>query len=133
MGIIFFLIGIAAVALGIWMRYKTLQALSWPAVDGEIIRSEVESDSDGDSSPRVTYRYQVGKKFYESSQISFVGHSASSSAARALVERYPLNSRVQVYYDPDSPKSAVIEREPNNIWIGVIATGAVFAIIAFLF
>ncbi len=133
MGIIFFLIGIAAVALGIWMRNKMLQALSWPAAEGEIIRSEVEWDSDCDSSPRVTYRYQVGKKFYESSQISFVGRSASSTAAQAIVDRYPLNSRVQVYYDPDSPKSAVIEREPNNIWLGIIATGAVFAVVAFLF
>jgi hypothetical protein len=54
------------------------------------------------------------------------GPSAGGSWAHKVVERYPAGAQVMVYYDPNNPSEAVLERGmPGYIkwlWVALILT-----------
>jgi hypothetical protein len=96
---------------GVLMESKT-----WPTVGGVIVRSEIEAhdstaSSDGSKKSeavqysKIAYQYQVGGQSHKNSRISF---SSSSGNANQIVARYPKGKSVQVYYNPDKPKQAVL-------------------------
>jgi hypothetical protein len=87
----FALIGGLACALAFWLQYMNRKAASWPAADGVIIKSELEdSASDGDSSVRITYRYTVNGRDFESSQFSFTAVGNDLPAKKRRVVQYPV-------------------------------------------
>ena len=93
------------------------QRKSWSHTIGEVTTSEIEkniSSEDGgtDYFPIVRYRYKVNLVEYES---DFISRSEASFAignykvAKAKIDRYKLNSKVKVYYNPDNPQEAALE------------------------
>ena len=63
----------------------------------------------------VRYEYEVAGTPYTSSNISFESQLAGNKrrAIEAIVARYPEGQRVTVYYNPERPKTAVLERSAN--------------------
>jgi hypothetical protein len=120
----FFLIALAAgVALLVSSeksKKKAGASQGWPAVPGTIMVSEVResrsTDEDGHTSiayyPRVEYSYTVNGAAFTGKQISFGGTLGNSnpSMAQGVIARYPANSPVTVYYNPEKPGDAVLER-----------------------
>jgi len=129
----FALIGGLACALAFWLQYMNRKAASWPAADGVIIKSELEdSASDGDSSVRITYRYTVNGRDFESSQFSFTAVGNDLPAKKRRVAQYPVGQHAQVYYDPQKPTTAVLERGDSLLWLGILATGLIFIVVALM-
>jgi len=129
---IFIFLGSLVCILAFWLQYMNRKAASWPATDGVIVKSELEPDSDGDSSVKITYRYTVNGRDFESSQFSFTALRNDLPAKKSRVAKYPVGQRVQVYYDPQKATSAVLERDDSLVWLGIVITGLVFIITALI-
>lgn len=119
---IFFIVLIAAGlgvgAFGGLELMKYLESDTWEETRAEIIESRVEqttgSEGDNQYKPVVKYRYGVGEEVYESDKRYFgqfvVFSSNDQDGAQEVVEKYRLGNRPTVYYDPDNPKDAVLEK-----------------------
>ena len=74
---------------------------TWPSVEGEVIRSEINSyrNSEGKEmySPDVAYIYQLNGKDYSGSKISDLSYSTSSeNEVRRKLAKYAKGSTVMV-------------------------------------
>ncbi len=119
-------------------------AQSWPWVDGVIEAAQVEqfrARGSGSTNwhrwrryfkPDIVYRYRVNGVELLGSRLHFAGrlYSGSPGYARRVVERYPLGSRVAVYYNPANAAEAVLQPEAMGLRIAwalaaLLAGGAV--------
>jgi Protein of unknown function (DUF3592) len=100
--------------LGIWFRkrMRAKQAMKWPQVTGQIIESTVVGDSnfDGETKARILYSYVVNGISLQSKSVG----AGMMSSPTGIVKRYPVGKQVQVYYDPENPKSALLERSGSG-------------------
>jgi hypothetical protein len=101
-------IGISILLIWSLLRRQAQASLRWPKVPGRIVDSLLTQarDTDGDVSTvaSVTYAYAVGGTPLQGNRVS-IGHGN----ARAIVQKYPAGTDVQVFYDPNKPSSAVLE------------------------
>ena len=125
-----------AAMLGYWffLRNKVKATSNWPATRGRITSSKLESrkDVDGDVSEilYVTYDYAVAGDTLRGDRISFSG--SGSGRSKQKLARYPTGAEVDVFYDPQKPASAVLERKlPGNVVMLPIA-GACFIVVGIL-
>jgi hypothetical protein len=107
---------------------KVAQASTWSATLGTVTFSTVERRSSGDGYsyyPVVNYAYQVMGQSYQGNRI-MPGPAVGGSGARKVVASYPAGAQVMVYYDPNKPSEAVLERSlPGYIkwlWVAVLLT-----------
>lgn len=104
-----------------WRRWR--QFRHWSTTEGKIIaagstlEANAPSDSNYDSSdtellrvPHVTFEYHVKGKTFRGSRISTVVFDPRYIPAKATMARYPVGAVVPVYYDPEDPSSAALER-----------------------
>ncbi|MBN1310316.1 MAG: DUF3592 domain-containing protein [Anaerolineae bacterium] len=115
------LIIIGLVMLFIYFR-SLLQARAsegWPTAQGTVLESWVRrsssTDSDGGTShryyPEVRYQYQVMGREFQGDRMAFGPRQRGNrSAAEKVVAGYPAGESVTVYYQPDQPASAILER-----------------------
>jgi hypothetical protein len=114
--VIFPAIGIV-IALFSYNAYATrMESKTWPTSAGVIVRSEIEAHNSADSDSgsktteavqyaKIAYQYEVGGQKHKGTRISL---SSASNNAQQIVSRYPKGKSVQVYYNPDKPKQAVL-------------------------
>lgn len=117
----------------------------WPSVTGLVTASEVldaPAQSGGllqnirDFRPRVSYRYTVQGREYESVRITFSDQKSSSyQRTKDFVDLYPLNGDAEVFYDPSDPAQSVLIQggEPKSAsgwYFGLGIVGAFFGVIA---
>jgi len=117
----------------IWNRQRQVSASkSWPTTTGTVLSANVElrqsrSGRSGYSLshyPIVVYDYEVRGQRYQGNRIGFseIGTGWAGPAQQKLA-RYPIGGAVQVYYNPQNPMEAVLERSaPGNpiLWIILI-------------
>ena len=117
-------------------KKKSEDSQAWSATTGEITESYVREshsqDSDGYTStsyyPEVRYRYQVMGAEYQGKRIAFGGDvGGSHKKARQMLTPYPVGQRMTVYYDPNSPEEAVLERRMGSK--GFLIIGIIFTLI----
>ncbi|MFX1511456.1 MAG: DUF3592 domain-containing protein [Promethearchaeota archaeon] len=90
----------------------------WPSVEGEIVASKLGVRFDDEGvwiyKPNIIYSYLVGGREYHGERIIIMqAFYPSKSWAQKQVDKYPLGLRVNVYYNPDAPKKAVLEPGMN--------------------
>ncbi len=89
-------------------------AQAWRTTTGRVLKSRVEVSGGENTSvhPFVSYAYDVNGRTYQSSQIR-PGDSVMrvTKDAYATIDRYPEGAIVQVYYNPDNPQEAALERQ----------------------
>lgn len=118
--------GVAAVILGVFnvwgilQLYDAARSYNWPHVTGTITssvaRSKLMRGRHGEfiaNWPDVQYEYVVGGRRFVSDRIMFTHRGFSKSETQRLVDAYPVNKIIVVYFDPRSPDSAVLQR---GIW-----------------
>ncbi|MFN8598094.1 MAG: DUF3592 domain-containing protein [Anaerolineae bacterium] len=85
----------------------------WPTTAGQILVSTIQyrRKSGGGHSlyPVVLYTYQVKGQSYQSQRIYF-GTLLGGSALTGISQKYPVGAQVPVYYNPENPAEAVLER-----------------------
>lgn len=119
----FVLLILNVVFLGViyFMRRKMATVNQWPSTMGTVITSYLEwrsSGSDGGSTnyPVVQYSYQVGGRAYQSEKLA-PGPEVGGSGAGKMVARYPAGAQVMVFYNPQNPYEAVLERKAPAQWL----------------
>src|SRR5687768_7415344 len=111
----FVLLILNAIFLGIifFTRRKMQMMESWSQTMGTVTMSMLEARSSSEGGytqyPVVRYSYQAGGQTYQGGRIA-PGMEVGGSGAEKVIARYPLNSQVAVYYDPQNPSDAVLEK-----------------------
>ena len=102
-------------------RRKMNAAKAWPSVMGTVNNSYLELRRSSNNTnminyPVVQYSYQVGGRSYQGSRIA-PGPEVGGTGAGKIIERYPVNSQVTVYYNSQNPSDAVLETKAPSQWI----------------
>lgn len=105
------------------------KAANWSSTMGTVTFSTIEYRRSGNSGssayPVVHYTYQVMGQLHQGRKI-MPGPETGGSWAHKVVQRYPAGAQVMVYYDPNNPSDAVLERGmPGYIkwlWVALILT-----------
>jgi uncharacterized protein DUF3592 len=122
-GIIGFVLFILnAVFLGViyFMRRKMAAVSQWPSTMGTVMMSTIEwrSSSEGGSTayPVVQYSYQINRQMYQGMKLA-PGPEVGGTGAQKVVARYPSGAQVMVFYNPQNPADAVLERKAPAQWV----------------
>ncbi len=135
--LVFVGVGLILLAVGAYQIYRGRQSTQWPTVTGVITVSElgkhVDRDTDTGStsttySADISYDYVVDDVAYVNGSVYFGSmQSSDPSTARLVLNRYPVEKRVTVYYNPARPQQAVLEPGIALVaWI-LPALGLIFA------
>ena len=126
-------LAIAVVGLGLlvwaWVNFKTgLKTRRWIRVDGRVISSHVEQSGTTIEFDHPTYQthakveYEVNGIVYRTSKVNdFIGSVESIGKPGSL----PRNSKINVYYNPEDPGEAVMDRAALrfSIFLGLLGIG----------
>jgi hypothetical protein len=137
--------GIGVVLLGTvigvqqgWPAYRGSRTNRWPHVDGRITESNAQEYVVGVTherahywSPNVCYEYTVNGQLFTGTTIAY-GRSYSRQRAIELTGRLHPGTKVTVYYDPNAPSRAVLERGANDVQILYAGIGAATVVIGAL-
>ncbi len=121
------LVGILFLVVLVWVAKRVQQksqqanavlqsSQSWPSTTGTVIKSRVEVRGGSNTThvdPKIVYEYQVSGQQYQADQIRVDARHRVfqvSPDAYAVVDRYPVGTSVTVYYNPDNPAEAGLER-----------------------
>jgi hypothetical protein len=136
--------GLFALLLGIASLITALRARSWPTTTAEITVSKIEESSSYISAggsrsnsrvfnPKVEYRYAVDGENYTCAQIQLgVVWKSGEDWARKVAARYPVGTRVVIYYDPGKPGRAFLEYSFVAPVVGLGLAAVFFAFFAHL-
>ena len=128
LGLLFVGGGVFMIYLGRQSQKKADASQNWPSVNGTIqdvkAAKNYHTGADDDInvetySPKLRYSYSVGGTEYSSDKIAFgYGKTFNSElAALASIQKYSQGSMVTVYYNPENPNEAVLERKnERQIW-----------------
>ena len=121
---------------GVVQLYDAARSYSWPQVTGRIISSVAQSKlmrgRSGDYIshwPDVRYEYVVGDRRFVSDRIMFTHRGFSKTNTQRLVDTYPVNKVVAVYFDPRNPGSAVLEPGVSWLLIPILAFAMLLAVL----
>ena len=118
----FVLLILNAVFLGViyFMRRRMAVVSQWPSTMGAVMMSTIERRSSGEGGytdyPVVQYFYQINGQAYQSMKLA-PGPEVGGSGARKVVARYPAGAQVMVFYDPQNPADAVLEKKAPAQWL----------------
>ena len=141
-GIFLLLFGFAMAGFGVWFIREAGQAQSWPEVTGKVINVSIKSRRSRSSNTRqyhavVTYSYNVEGKSFTSSRYRLgdgpnTGNFNSREKARKHSEQWKAGDAVKVYYNPESPDSAVLAAEASwGVYVPSVL-GGLCAILGFV-
>lgn len=126
--------GVAGIAVVLLLNRRGRASLQWPRAPGRITRSWIESRGSGEYCLHVGYEFQVNGCHFNTDTISFMGITATRMTDayeqyRAEILRYPVGLEVDVFYDPDQPAVAVLQRG-TSMGAVVVACAICLALIA---
>jgi hypothetical protein len=117
----------------------------WSKTSGRITRAEVQTAVQTHSRPnsgrrydvtmyvpRIIYTYQVDGNSFEGDNTGTSGSANTPAFAEKYVKRYPLQTPVQVFYDPKDPTQSTLalpgKMLPLALWlIAAVLAGAAYA------
>lgn len=119
-GCTFMLMNAIFVGILVSTQRKMKAVQSWSSTLGTVSNSYLErrrSSKGGSTSyPVVHYSYQVNGEGYLGRKIA-PGMEVGGSGAGGVVARYPVGAQVMVFYDPENPSDAVLERKAHAQWV----------------
>lgn len=120
------------IALGVLIRTvqawrKASTSKNWPSTTGTVLSATVAAGRTPGRNgvsyyPLVVYQYTIDGQHYTGNRLGFgsqVGVGIQSLAARGLAN-YPVGGSVPVYYNPNNPADAVLERRASGNWGNVL-------------
>ena len=126
MNIIFLIVALFSIVVGIGLLgYAGLsirrgsQRTEWSLAPGKVTTSEIKVSRDyGENTSTnyftiIRYKYEVNRVEYESDVISASEAPFSIGTekhAKSQIAKYQLHSNVLVYYNPNNPQEAVLEK-----------------------
>jgi hypothetical protein len=124
-----FALAMAAAAIAIAKKGREMRA--WPRAEGEIVQSSVaetrREESHSQSSrtrvitmyaPRVVYQFKVGDNVFQGDNVGMISASSNPKGPQKFAARYPLRSRVAVFYDRENPTDSTLN--PGVLWLPLL-------------
>ena len=112
----FILFGVFILYFGVNNIYRGIESTMWPISDGTILRSEVEyvpgnsADEGGSYCDDILYKFKVEEKLHWGKLVAVGKYCGGDpSFARNIVNRYPRNKNVKVYYRASNPNTSLLE------------------------
>lgn len=134
----------------IWI-FQWKRSQDWLPTHGKIIQSNLESvrvprggrkslNIDGKIrlitayTPAILYEYRANGQAFQSRQI-FVGQQfpSSFSISNEFVEKYPVGKEINVYYNPEKPEMATLEKDRLNELLLYLIGGLISILLGFMF
>lgn len=97
----------------LWALIRQHASKRWPTTTGEILESNLEEDSDG-WGPYVRYAYAV--KGTNDRLYFYLSNRSSEQDAKKHLSPYPIGKAVTIYYNPQKPEEAVLDRRMPLWW-----------------
>lgn len=122
------LVLIAGVVIGLygaWSVYLGYVSKSWPSTNGIIIDSYLAGSTRVIGRKAfIQYEYFVDEQRHTGRLISYTWKCIDYHGAIEIMRAYPLDAEVDVYYDPDNPRDAVLRTELSGriSWLFVFST-----------
>jgi hypothetical protein len=117
-------IGVGLLFFSIRSRKKAQTSQNWPGTQGTVtvsaVRESSSTNDDGYTStyyyPKVEYEYTVMGQPYTGKNISFGGATGYGNPLQVepKLASYPVGAHVTVYYNPEKPSEAVLERKAGG-------------------
>lgn len=123
-------VGLLILAVSLFLGRQQQASVGWPSVEGRVINTYLEEYRDAEQevsyTPRIIYEYRLDGQTYTSQQIAFGIEQSYGSQNRAgdVLDEFPVGSPVTVYYDPDNPGNAVLDRSTGRNTFFIILGGA---------
>ncbi|OHB21367.1 MAG: hypothetical protein A3J67_03435 [Parcubacteria group bacterium RIFCSPHIGHO2_02_FULL_48_10b] len=121
---------------GLPMAQNAMKSKNWPSAEGTVTVSRLSTHTGSDSTTYgadIAYDYTVEGVLYTGSKVTFGDYSSSDpSHAREVVNRYSEGKSVIVYYNPDDPKTSVLEPGANWSSFMVAGIGGLFVLVGLL-
>ena len=136
----FMLIGGGVLFYNLHNLYESYMSDNYSSTKGVIVESKIIVDDSYNSArmtyyiPRVTYKYSVDNKEYENSTITLYNEKSSDEDdAKELVMMYPLDSTVEVFYEPNNPHNSLLIKDGIMYGDGLVSIifGFIFFSIGF--
>lgn len=123
------LMGAVLIIFGMVSQYQQRQVKAWVETKGNITHSDFVDDSEG-GRLTIEYEYSVAGMRFQSTRLApaFMLYNA-----REMANKYPVGAAVTVYYNPDNPKEAVLERQSAVTWVSILMGAVCIGIAAILF
>ncbi len=117
---VLFILNIVFLGIIFFMRRRMAAVSQWPSTMGSVSASYLERRSSSESGytnyPIVQYSYQIGGQAYQGLKIA-PGPEVGGTGAGKVVARYPAGAQVMVFYNPQNPSDAVLERKAPAQWL----------------
>ena len=120
----------------LWLIVRAKSTENWDKTDGLITNSELFEftsigDADSTHKPKIEYSYTLNGNEYKSKRIYFGSNIMTSYNKRhcqKLIEKYPIGTKVIVYFDRLNEKQSVLETGIKyqiiiGLILGLIITG----------
>jgi hypothetical protein len=126
------LVGLVVIGAALRSRRQAEASQSWLGTEGRVIDSRLEKreTTDGEGQVSISYKaiirytYTVMGQEFTGDRVSFGAMTSNRNPASEIVQRYPLDKRVMVYYDPGKPGQAVLERVSASGWVQILVGAA---------
>ena len=120
--------------IGIRSRRAAQASRAWSSTQGTVDSSQVITSGSNRSrwyKAQVTYTFTVNGQSYTSDKV-FFGDARSSSMAKEqrVVDRYKAGAPVEVFYSPQQPQEAVLERRTGGTTLVYLILGSVLLLMA---
>ena len=126
-----FILGLTLAGSGYRNYAFARQSHAWPIVMGKIAASSLKAGR-GAYAPNVTYWYKVDGVEYSSSRVTFgTGWQYGNllKIAKEIQQRYPFGGTVEVHYNPNNPRQAVLDPRLGDAGI-TLALGSIVTLLA---
>ncbi|TPW18584.1 MAG: hypothetical protein FD130_151 [Halothiobacillaceae bacterium] len=136
-GLVVWTLGFVGLALlyWSWRRIKKSNTIKkWPMAEG-VIEISNPSSVENNFTPLVKYSYTVEKKSHTGVLHIESDGTAMPSDSVNTVKKYPVNAKVDVFYDPNNPEISTLEPQVKKdekliFWLcaGSLVTGFTFVL-----
>lgn len=120
---------------GFWTFFMARKAASWPSIEAVVERSEIILAPDDDIGAKfeIAYRYSIDDIAYEGERLSFSPTSTYPGYCQKMVDKYPIGSKIRVFYNPFKPEvSTIIVNKVDSGSIMFIIFGLIMSFAAFV-
>ncbi len=119
-------LGVFLLLFGFAQQRQALAMQTWVPVTGSVVASELNSRTEWKDglrrtlyTPNITYTYTVGGRAYTSNRYSLGAETGWSKPqfVESQLKKHPAGSQVTVYYNPNAPAEAVLDRRLSGGWL----------------
>lgn len=132
------LIALGAIVAGAGYVQQAQAMRGFQSTPGKVIKREIAPipgggregalGEGGGLMPKVTYRYSVGEKELTNDRLAYAYRGLKRSVAEQKLAAIP--DQVTVWYDPNNPQNAYLERHTPTLGWALITGGAIVVIAA---